>query len=101
MNTAILLAADKAVSPVEREAFLRHFPRQQGAHVADILDTLDNSDAYLEVVEPMYEMHGGAVAEPGLLRIATLLRVGILGSADNVTWEAVQEIVDRIRAQLK
>jgi hypothetical protein len=101
MNTAILLAADKAVTPAEREAFLRHFPRQQGAHVADVLDMLDNSDAYLEVVEPMYEMHNEAVAEPRLLRIATLLRVGILGSADNVTWEAVQELVDRIRAQLK
>jgi hypothetical protein len=101
MNTSILIAADKAVTPLERKAFLGHFPRQQGAHVADILDMLDNSDAYLEVVEPMYEMHGDAVSEPGLLRIATLLHVGILGSTDNVTWEAVQELVDRIRSQLK
>ncbi|HIH2745017.1 TPA: hypothetical protein ACYLN4_000686 [Burkholderia lata] len=100
MTTSILIAADKAVTTDERKAFLGHFPRQQGAHVADILDMLDNSDAYLEVVEPMYEMHGEAVSEPGLLRIATLLRVGILGSSENVTWEAVQELIGRIRAQM-
>lgn len=100
MKTDLLLAADQAVSPEERRAFLDHFPKMQGAHVADILEMLDDNDAHLDVVEPMYEQHAHEVPEPGLLAIATHLCIGIRGDVTGVDWESVRELVERIRPRL-
>ncbi len=103
MPTDIYLAVQKTLSLEETTAALARFtsanPRWQGAEVADVLDTLADSDSYLDVVEPMHERAGVAVPEPGLLRACTLALVLIEGPG-RVTWELVEPLVVRVRACL-
>lgn len=56
-RTKALLAADRTCSDEERERFLGHFPRLRGAHVADVLDILNDADYRLDVLEPLAEAH--------------------------------------------
>ncbi len=77
--------------------FTRANPHWQGAEVADVLDTLADGDAYLDLVEAMHELADVAVPEEGLLRACTLALVLIEGPAA-VTWELVEPLVVRVRA---
>lgn len=59
--TKDMLAVDRALTDEERARFLTEvynkMPRLQGAHVADVLDIWNNSDAFLGLVEPFWEQH--------------------------------------------
>ncbi|PBV09243.1 hypothetical protein CJU35_05145 [Pseudomonas aeruginosa] len=89
------IAADKALTSAERESFLDRFPRQNGAHVADILSMMDNADSNLELIEAMYDEHGSEVDEPGLLSTAC----HVCAVLDQTSWSDVSAMVDRIRQQ--
>lgn len=95
-RTIYFIAADKALTSAERESFLDRFPRQNGAHVADILSMMDNADANLELVEAMYDEHASEVAEPGLLSTAC----HVCAVLDQKSWEHISSMVDRIRQQV-
>lgn len=60
------LAVQNALSADQRERVLKNFteknPHWRGAHVADILAALVDSDSYLEVTEPICE-HVDAIAK--------------------------------------
>lgn len=60
--TQDVLAVDRALTDEERALFLsevfNRMPRLTGAHVADVLDIFENSDAYLPITEPFWEAHG-------------------------------------------
>ncbi|WP_121498232.1 hypothetical protein [Pseudomonas aeruginosa] len=94
-RSTYFIAADKALTSAEREAFLDRFPRQHGAQVADILDMMDNADANLELIEAMYDEHGSEVGETGLLSTACHVCV-VLGQT---TWADISSMVARIRQQ--
>lgn len=100
-QTDIVLAVQKALTEEERNVFLQKFtwlnPRWQGAHVADVLQALDERDEDLSVVEPLYEAHGGEVPEPGLIAAAARVVVTLKGSAP---WEEVRGLVERTRKVL-
>jgi hypothetical protein len=56
--TKQLLAVERVLSVESAKAlenFIAFNPRQRGAHWADVLDILDDSDSNLEVTEPLYE----------------------------------------------
>lgn len=59
--TKDVLAVDRALTDEERARFLaevyNRMPRLVGAHVADILDIWQNSDAFLGLTEPFWEAH--------------------------------------------
>lgn len=61
--TQDVLAIDRALTDEERALFLERVynrvPRLVGAHVADVLDIWDNSDAFLGLTEPFWEAHAG------------------------------------------
>ncbi|HBP1602208.1 TPA: hypothetical protein L5U90_003311 [Pseudomonas aeruginosa] len=94
-RSTYFVAADKALTSAEREAFLDRFPRQHGAQVADILAMMDNADANLKLVEAMYDEHGSEVGEPGLLSTACHVCVAL----GQQTWADIRSMVDRIRQQ--
>lgn len=58
-RTGAVLAVEGRMTEEEREEFLARMtwrnPHLRGAHVADILDMLYESDAYLGIVEPFFE----------------------------------------------
>lgn len=62
-----LLAVERAMTLEEREQFLARFvginPHYDGAHVADILDILNDSDSHLDVTEPLLEAHADEIGE--------------------------------------
>jgi hypothetical protein len=60
-NTKRLLAVERVLSVESAKAlenFLTLNPRQRGAHWADVLDILDDSDSNLEVTEPLWDALG-------------------------------------------
>lgn len=91
---------EKAMTEEERQGFLDDLimlnPHLRGAHVADLLDMLAESDANLDVIEPMYEEHGNEVPEPRLLNYCTQV---VLYQSSNRTapWEKVSELIERVR----
>lgn len=97
-RTQVVLAVQEAMTPEERSTFLQKFtwlnPRWQGAHVADVLDELDNRDSDLTLVERLYAEHGGEVPEPGLLGAATRVFAVM---HDSASWNQVYGLVERTR----
>ncbi len=88
----------------ERRRFLatamRRHPKHFGASVADYLDLLDDHDALLDVIEPLYEAHGNEVPEPGLLRLAAYAEFYVHGPA-SMNWGHILSLVARVRLQNK
>ena len=93
------LAIDQAMTAAERTTFLAAFtllnPHWRGAHVADVLQVLGESDSHLEVVEPMYEAHEKEVSNPRLIGPATRA-VYLVHGPEGVTWERVRELIARV-----
>jgi hypothetical protein len=62
------LRVTDALAPVQREAILHRFlglnPRWRGVTPADVLDTLNDGDSDLGVLEPFFEAHPELV-KPG------------------------------------
>jgi hypothetical protein len=98
-HTAVLMAAETALTSAERTAFLDRFEPHRGAHVADILDMLDDTDSNLDVIEAYYENHAQDVPEPNLLSTATYLCL-YLGDVHSLTWDKVKAMIERIRRYL-
>jgi hypothetical protein len=99
-RTHTLLAIQAAITADEREAFLARFPSMRGAHVADILDRVNEPYMILTVIEPMREQHERDVPEPHLLALVAQLCLGIHGEVAAVTWEVVRAMVERVRPLL-
>lgn len=102
--TDMLIAAQRALTETETEQFLANFvalnPSWRGAHVADVLEVLDSTDAHLGVIESLYDDHQKDVPEPRLLAIAGYLSIYVDGNPDVVAWERVQGFVERVRSAL-
>lgn len=99
MSDVFLDVAD-AMSPEERAMFLdkvvRGNPSLVGAKVADVLDMLVDHDAYLDVVELMYEAHRGDTDRPSLISVAVCAMAGTYGKV-NTTWERVHSLITKTR----
>jgi hypothetical protein len=101
-HTALVLAAETALTSAERATFLSRFDRSQaGASVADVLDTLHSNDSNIELVEQLAERHGNQVPEPGLLAVA----IQIANQLDYQglfmrPWETLEPLIERIRPLL-
>lgn len=59
-------------------------PRLRGAHVADVLDLFDDSDAFLGIREPLYEKYGDLGELHSPLVLAAILLIGPLSSEDGM-----------------
>jgi hypothetical protein len=102
------LAAETALTSVERARFLEHFDlTQTGPSVAAVLDVLaqDGRDSNQVIVEAIYDHHHRKVSEPGLLAIATRLAVHLDPQVSEThmlekTWEVAASLVKRIRPLL-
>jgi hypothetical protein len=94
------LAVERALCDEERARLLRRFlaynPRWRGTEVADVLATLNDGDAFLDLLEPLYEDHGHEVPERGLLASAALA-AALLDGPEAVTWARVRDLVLRVR----
>lgn len=100
------LRIEAAMAADERAAFLRNFtgvnPHWQGAQVADVLAELDNTDANLDFVEPMYEAHEGDTDRPELIGSAVRAVLWSQGpftsqqaAQEAVTWDRVHDLIRR------
>jgi len=100
MNNMPLLV-QYAMTIDEKAAFLKRFvdqnPNWNGAHVADILDNLNNTDANLTAVEFMYAAHEKDVPEKDLLRTATNACIGAYGWTYSPLWNKIVDLVTRVR----
>jgi hypothetical protein len=61
-----------SVSNLALQNFVEVNPHWRGAHWSDVLDTLRDSDANLDVTEPEYEYHEGKLP-PEALKFVTLV----------------------------
>lgn len=56
-----MLDVEAALTMEEKTTFLDRMtarnPGWRGAHVADLLDVMDDSDAHIDIVEPLCEAH--------------------------------------------
>lgn len=96
-GTRLVLKAQEALTADQQKTFLENFcavnPRYKGAHVADVLDELNNTDAHIDVVEEIAdhdtELDGRIVAT------ATRVCIWLYGN-QNVTWARVHSLASRI-----
>lgn len=67
----IYIRVERLLTEEERKLFLagviKNNPQLNGAHVADILAIMDDSDFHLELVEPAYDALKDKVKEPDLI----------------------------------
>jgi hypothetical protein len=99
----ILVTIDeKALNEQERANFLAFFPRQRGAHVADILDLLDQHDTFCGPMERVHESLRAEASGPlgELFRPAFYLAVFLNheGRAERITPESVKAWMERLGA---
>jgi hypothetical protein len=109
-NPDTALAVERALTGEEQAAFLARFtslnPRWKGSTVADILAELDNADAHLDLIEPVYQSHGPEVPEPGLLAMA--MYAAIYSTTDTApdlgsvevrasVFAHARDVIDRVR----
>lgn len=87
------IAIDRALTPEERKTFLRRFcdlnPHWIGAHVADVLDHLVNSDAHLNLTEPFDTTDGWWAMSD-----AATIALHYLG-VNPITLDAIQDLVTK------
>lgn len=90
------------MSPDERKMFLDRFteinPHWRGAHVADVLDVLADSDSHLEVVEGFHEEHPVEMAD-GYGGFCTLAIIYAYGDF-NPPWEWVDKLLKKVRLEV-
>lgn len=86
----VLLVVERTFKPAAKREWLARagqlYPAMRGAKVADVLEVLMGTDAYLPLVEPYMESTGARVAEElkcGTVVISAAVRAAILmGAAD-------------------
>lgn len=66
MEMDVCLQAEHALTEQEKKDFLDAFPSQRGAHVADLIDMLSETDSHLDVIEPMYERNEEVIKTIGV-----------------------------------
>lgn len=85
------------MSADERKMFLDRFtkanPHLRGAHVADVLSMLHDSDSHLEVTEPFYDGHPDAGQLGSLCAIAVVYIYGTAEPPD----EWIEELLARVQ----
>jgi hypothetical protein len=105
MESDLLLVADHTLTPDERKLFLDRFTavnrHYRGAHVADVLEVLYDTDAYCGHVEQFLEEHPEVPGPVGALALlcAILLYNGpgeptdaqALALADRITKAAARD----------
>jgi hypothetical protein len=95
----VVMAADHCLTDTERNRFLsvlaERYPNMRGADVADVLDIFADADMYLDISEPMADLHHGewSMAHTYAVYLAVFLD-------DIATWENVSAYAARIEAQL-
>jgi hypothetical protein len=86
------------------EAFFETAPHQRGAHVADILSVLDDTDSYCGDIDELWESGDGPVLRPEMTK-ASLTGLFtpcwhacfFIGRA-KPTWPQVKALVERVQA---
>lgn len=96
------LAVQAAMRPLTEAAFLNRMirmnPSWRGAQPADLLDALGQSDARLDIIEPLYEAHGSDVPEPHLLAYAAYVAIYAFGAVSpEAAWDRAQPIIAEVR----
>jgi hypothetical protein len=96
-TTDPLLTITRALTDDERRLIVTRFvnlnPHWDGAEAADILDALDQGDAYLGKTEPFYEEHGGELPDARPARGFAVLAVVAMGR--DLTVPAVLDVLQR------
>lgn len=95
---ALSLHIDRAMTQAEREVFLETFcrsnPHYRGAHVADVLDVLYDTDSHVEKVDAMYEAHLNDIKEcpRGLYSMCVFVAIYCqLGTE----WDTIKKLMKR------
>jgi hypothetical protein len=91
------LAAEAVCTDEEKEHFLSAFPGQRGAHVADLLSMMSDSDFRLDILEPMAEEAGEWWGPEHGYACYLLLYARDVAAP---TWAEVDALAARLRAAL-
>ena len=112
IRTQALLAVERCMQPGVKDLFLQRMtevnPRLRGAHVADILDMMESSDAWLDVVEdsyyePLYDTceaaWGESDGQPGVGSLVASLALYALRGAHSSQGMPMREPVEYLALQ--
>lgn len=96
------IQVQNAMAPEAREVFLKNFfeanPRWRGAHVADVLAELDNVDANLDLIEPLFEAHKDEINKTTRPLISSVVNfIYWAHGREAVTWKRVSKLVARCK----
>src|ERR1700733_1584228 len=104
MNTDPLLVVEATLMDEARDRWLERafklYPRLEGAKVADVLENLNSTDAFLPLTEPWWDTHGQKLVlellcDPVLVSSAVRLAIVAHGDENGAPFDALAEAVAR------
>lgn len=96
----LALRIDRLMTAEERRVFLNTFcsnnPHYRGAHVADILETLYDTDSHVEKTDAMYEAHKVEIDKypRGLYSMSVFVAIYCQLGTD---WEVIRDLLKRFK----